>query len=110
MTSESEEAQRLERQLQKLEVEINQQQPLTTHSETSPSIQSLYSQFLGWYQTLPQVGQVAVVAGGILIGLSALSIVFQLIRLAFSLAVLGVIVYLGYKFFLVPQSSKDNDS
>ncbi|MBD2042317.1 hypothetical protein [Microcoleus sp. FACHB-672] len=110
MNSESEEAQRLERQMQKLEVEVNQQQPLQTHFEASPAIQSLYTQFLSWYQRLPQIGQVAVIGGGILIGLSALSIVFQLIRLAFSLAVLGVILYLGYKFFLVPQSSQDKDS
>ena len=110
MNSESEQTQRLERQLQELEAEINQQQPLQPIIQTSPSIQSVYNQFLNSYQTLPAAGKVALMLGGALIGLWVLSIVFQLIRLAVSLAVLGVIVYIGYKFFVGSQYSQDRDS
>jgi hypothetical protein len=104
------EQRRLERQLENLEAELNQQKPQQSNSDTSRSIQSLYSQFIIWYKGLPPVGQVAVIVGGVLIGLSLVSTVVKLISLAFNLAVLGVIVYVAYKFFLAPQAPNNNDS
>ncbi|MBW4492202.1 MAG: YhcB family protein [Oscillatoria princeps RMCB-10] len=105
-----EEQRRLERQVENLEAELNQQKPLQSHFETSQSIQSLYSQFIIWYRGLAPVGQVAVIVGGALIGLSLVSTVVKLISLAFNLAVLGAIVYVAYKFFLAPQARNSNDS
>ncbi len=101
---------RLERQLENLEAELNQQKLQQSSFDTSQSIQSLYSQFIIWYQGLTRVGQVAVIVGGALIGLSLVSTVVKLISLALNLAVLGVIVYVAYKFFLAPQATNNNDS
>ncbi len=74
-----EEQRRLERQLENLEAELNQQKPLQSHFDSSQSIESLYSQFVIWYRGLAPVGKVAVVVGGALIGLSLVSTVLKLI-------------------------------
>ncbi|WP_155967498.1 hypothetical protein [Kamptonema formosum] len=105
-----EEQRRLERQLENLEAELNQQTPLQPHFDRTESMQSLYSQFTVWYRGLAPAGQVAVIVGGALIGLSLASTVVKLISLAFNLAVLGALVYVAYKFFLAPQAPNSNDS
>ena len=105
-----EEQRRHERQLENLEAELNQPKPLQSPFDRTQSIESLYSQFMIWYRGLARAGQVAVVVGGALIGLSLVSTVLKLISLAFNLAVLGALVYIAYKFFLAPQARNSNDS
>ncbi|MDY7024569.1 MAG: hypothetical protein SWJ54_25015, partial [Cyanobacteriota bacterium] len=66
----------------------------------------LYSQFLVWFKDLPTLGQAAVVVVGLAVGLTLLRTVAELISLAISLAVVGVIVYIGYQIFKSSKFSK----
>jgi hypothetical protein len=98
----------LERKLQDLEAQIHQPQPPLTPTQSSPSLKSVYQQLTLWYEGLPNGGKVATIAVGGIFALSAVSTVLNLIRLAFSLAAVGVLVFVGYKVFLASKSSNSN--
>jgi hypothetical protein len=102
--------QQLDQKLQQLEAEINQHSTHSSSVENSGSLESTKNQFLNWYKELPQMGQIIVLIGGAVVGLSMLGVVFQLIRLAVSLAILGVLGYVGYRFFWASQSSQNPNS
>lgn len=70
---------------------------------TYPMKQGL-NQIRTWFQGLPTVGKVMVVVVGGSLGLSLFKTVFQLITSLISLAILGIILYMVYKFFITPQS------
>jgi hypothetical protein len=53
-----------------------------------------------WFKNLPGVGKLVVVGATVLISLSVLQAVLKLVTSAITLAVLGGLVYLGYKFFV----------
>ncbi len=57
-----------------------------------------------WFNSLPSLGKVVVVIVGLSVGMSLLSSVLQLVASLISLAILGVILYGVYKFFITPQS------
>jgi hypothetical protein len=105
-----------ERRLQKLEMEINQDQIRTVQTQTeqpSPEnsnfaflLPSGLNQVANWFNSLPNPGKVVVAIIATLIGFSILKTVLQLVASLISLALLGVILYLGYKFFIAPGSSK----
>ena len=100
--------QKLERQLQELEAQIQQPQPLQTSTPDSPSLKSVYQQLTLWYQGLPNGGKVVAIAVGGVLALSAVSMVLNLLRLAFTLAAVGVLGFVGYKLFLASKSSNPN--
>lgn len=104
------ERQKLERQLQELETQIHQPQPLPTATPATPSLKSVYQQLTLWYQGLPDGGKVVAIAVGGVFALSAVSTVLNLIRLAFTLAAVGVLGFVGYKLFLASKSSNPNQS
>lgn len=106
-----------DRKLQELEQELdrNQRQPV---GETQPGqpIQRPANppqadglplqQIFNWFNRLPDAGKVAVALVAALVAFSVLKSVFQLVTSIISLAVLGVILYLVYRFFVARQSPK----
>lgn len=97
-----------ERRLQELEMELDKDPipPLTKTPLAQPlqSEKSVLSQVAHWFERLPSAGKVAVVIVSALVGFSILRNVLQLVASVFSLAILGVILYLVYKFFVTPKS------
>jgi hypothetical protein len=71
-----------------------------------PVFKQVFNQVANWFNRLPKVGKVAVVLIATIIGFSLLRSVLQLVASLISLAILGVILYLVYKFFITPQSRK----
>lgn len=57
-----------------------------------------------WFNSLPSLGKVVVVIVGLSVSISLLSSVLQLVASLISLAILCVILYGVYKFFVTPQS------
>lgn len=81
--------------------------PPATKTPTAQPIQSdktLLTQVTQWFESLPSPGKVAVVIISALVGFSILRNVLQLVASVLSLAILGVILYLVYKFFVTPKS------
>ncbi len=69
-------------------------------------VESVLNPVANWFNSLPTLGKVAVVTIAVLVGSSLLFTVIQLIASLISLAILGVILYLVYKFFVTSQSPK----
>lgn len=103
-----------DRKLQELEDQLNKEQPrfsVETKLEqpfvrfVNPSgLQSAFNQVAHWFNNLPKSGKVAVAVITALVAFSVLKTVLQLVASLISLAILGVILYLVYKFFVTPQS------
>lgn len=99
--------------LKELEAKINSESPQTTQT-TSPSnlkinLKTFYDKFIVWFNHLPKAGQIAIASVGLIAGLALLKTLIELISLAITLAVVGVIVYIGYQIFQSSQKSKIND-
>jgi hypothetical protein len=102
----------LQRRLEQLEKEINssskfdsQSQKTSTSSFPGLASLSVYSKrFLAWFQKLPPVSKVVVSGVAIVLGFAALQAVLKLVTAVISLAVLSILVYVGYKFFVSNNS------
>lgn len=105
-----------ERRLQDLEMELEKErlpsidiqtgQPLRQTSNRSQQVTTVFNQLANWFNNLPSAAKVAVVIIAALFGFSILRSVLQLVASLISLGILGVILYLVYKFFVTPQSLK----
>ncbi|AFY93823.1 hypothetical protein [Chamaesiphon minutus] len=71
------------------------------------ALQRSYQQFLEWFNGIPASGKLLAIAGGGLLSLTLIKTVFQLITSLITLSVFGVILYLVYRFWILPKS---NDS
>jgi hypothetical protein len=102
----------LQRRLQKLEIEIN-----STPGEVSPpeakkqasgfsfgSLNSQLTRLQGWFNSLNGTAKLVVLGVGLLVGMAMLQAILRLVASAISLAVLAVLVYVGYKFFVSSSS------
>lgn len=105
----------LKRRLQNLEVEINQTPPsspviqppekiLQPPTNTSKSFQTPLKQITNWFNGLSTFGKLIAIGVTALISFSILQVVLKLVTTAISLAILGVILYLIYQFFLTRRS------
>ena len=106
------------RRLQELEKEINQstfgqntrkEEPFNSFSEHNPQsspLQTKLSQVQIWFNNLPRGGQVIVGLVAIVVGFSLLNTVLQVVTSLLSIAILAVLLYGLYKFFITPQSPK----
>lgn len=102
-----------ERKLQELEKEIDKTplgaeiqpgQPLSTQSERSELNSSLLlNKIVTWFNGLSSGGRIVAIAVGAIVGFAVLRTVFQLVASLISLAVLGVLVYAGYKFWIAKE-------
>jgi len=108
----SPENQKIDQRLQELESQINQTppslnaepgQPLERQQQDDQEIYKTLNKITDWFNGLPSTAKVIVIVVAALVGFSLLRTVFQLVASLFSLAVLGVLLYLVYKFWIAPQ-------
>ena len=102
--------------LQELEQNLEQNQPMQlgkTQVEqpfrqyvNGLPVESVLTQVANWFNNLTSVGKIAVVIIGGILGLSLLRTALQLVASLISLTILGVMLYLMYKFWINPQSQK----
>jgi hypothetical protein len=67
------------------------------------SLQQEYHQFIAWFNGIPSSGKLLAIAGGGLLGLTLIKTVFQLITSLITLSTFGIILYLGYRFWILPK-------
>jgi uncharacterized protein YacL len=102
----------LQRRLEKLESEINSPLGVTPQSQEANSSKNKALRFLSyhtervlaWYKTQTGITKIVVLGVGFLVAFSLLQAVFKLVTAVISLAVLSILVYLGYKFFISGNS------
>lgn len=80
------------------------EQPIQRQVNNSQLEISVIERVANWFNSLPRGGKVAVVIIATVVGFSILRSVLQLVASLISLAILGVILYLVYKFFITPRS------
>jgi hypothetical protein len=93
------------RRIQELKSGINsfysdQLQGSQLRQNTTNQINKYWNQYQTWFQGLSTVKKVAVATITIILCFLTLQTVFRLLISIISLAVLGVLVYLGYRFLL----------
>jgi hypothetical protein len=66
-----------------------------------------YQQFIVWFQAIPSSGKLLAIAGGGILSLSLMKTVYQLVTSLISLSILGVILYLVYRFWILPKNSSN---
>ncbi|WP_309742638.1 MULTISPECIES: hypothetical protein [unclassified Chamaesiphon] len=69
------------------------------------TLQGSYRQFLNWFNGIPSSGKLLAIAGGGLLSLTLIKTVFQLITSLITLSVFGIILYLVYRFLILPKGS-----
>jgi hypothetical protein len=104
----------LEFRLQKLEAEVNQTSALPStytapeqlrpQTDNSQKFQSSLNQFINWFNGLSSFGKLIVIGVTTMIGFAILRTVLKLVASLISLALLGLLVYFLYKFFLARSS------
>lgn len=93
----------LKNRVENLESEIKENsQNLSARLNSSQQI----NQFKNWFNNLATMGKIVIIGGGLILAGFMIKIVFQLLSLLVSLAVLGVIAYVVYLFFIPGDSSK----
>jgi hypothetical protein len=62
-------------------------------------------QFIVWFNAIPSSGKLLAIVGGGILSLSLMKTVYQLVTSLISLSILGVILYLVYRFWILPKNS-----
>jgi hypothetical protein len=70
------------------------------------TLQQSYQQAVNWFNTIPASGKLLAIAGGGLLSLTLIKTVFQLITSLITLSAFGVILYLVYRFWILPKNSE----
>jgi hypothetical protein len=65
-----------------------------------------YQQSIAWFNSIPSSAKLVAIAGGGLLGLTLIKTVFQLITSLLTLSVLGIILYLVYRFWIAPRGGE----
>ena len=95
--------------LEELEAEINQTDSAPHESKTetsfphleinpSPQLQQWLDSAKDWFNALPQVGKIAVGIGAVWLSFSVLGALLHILSNLISIALLGFLLYIGYKF------------
>lgn len=71
-----------------------------------PALKNTYQQFITWFNGIPASGKLLAIAGGGLLSLTLIKTVFQLITSLITLSVFGIILYLVYRFWVLPKGSE----
>ena len=112
----SSDKQNWQRRLEELEVEIDQNAASNTKEQTetvkphveianNSSVSSWLNSARDWFNGLAPIGQVAVGILGVMIGFSLLGALIKVVSSVISIAIVGGLIYLGYKY-LFAESSK----
>lgn len=90
----------------KVEVEVNPDFNFATDTlPLSEKVSQALQTFQRWYEKLPGAAKIAVAIGMIFFSLSLLTKVLHLVASIISVAILGIVLYGLYRFFLKPNSS-----
>ncbi len=94
-----------QQKLKELEIEIDTEsvKPLQKLSESQ---QDRLNKVKNWFSDLPKGGKLIVGAIALIIGFSLLRITLQLISALITLAILAVVLYFVYQFFIASKPSK----
>jgi hypothetical protein len=65
-----------------------------------------YQQFINWFNEIPASGKLLAIAGGGLLSMTLIKTVFQLITSLITLSTFGIILYLVYRFLILPKNSE----
>lgn len=106
-----------QRRLEELEGEVNQSTASNSQRQTEtvhPHVEIDQAQPISgwlnssrdWFNSLAPIGQVAVGIVAIMLGFSILNIFLKVISSLVSVAILGGLLYLGYKYIVVGSSQK----
>ena len=107
----------LQSKLDEMEAEINQKtasdsQEFTPKSvfpeievNPSPQVQSWIDSSKAWFENLPKVGKAAVAIGAVWLGFSILGAVLHVVSSILSIAIIGFILYVGYRLFTSSSNS-----
>lgn len=101
----------LQSKLDEMEAEINQKtapdsqgfNPKSVFPQIeinpSPKVKGWIGSGKAWFNSLPKVGKGVVAIGGIWLGFSILGAVLHVVSSVISIAVIGLILYVGYRLF-----------
>ena len=98
-----------QRKIEEIETELNSDDSKTEtvrpqiEIENSPSLKGWLDTAKRWFDRLPLVGKVLVGISGVMLGVSALNTLLTIISSLISIAILGFILYLGYRYFISPS-------
>ena len=67
--------------------------------DPSPQVEEWIDQSKSIFNSLPQFGKVAVVIGGVWLGFSVVGAVLHVVTSLFTVAAVGVVLYIGYRLF-----------
>jgi hypothetical protein len=70
------------------------------------SLRLKYQQFIDWFNEIPASGKLLAIAGGGLLSMTLIKTVFQLITSLITLSTFGIILYLIYRFLILPKNSE----
>ncbi|WP_036482236.1 hypothetical protein [Myxosarcina sp. GI1] len=92
-----------QRELEKLEAEVNRDTTSQVPNEsTEISVSDTYKNWLNsaknWFDRLPQVGKIAVAVGAVWLSFSLLNTFLHIVSSLISIAFIGLLLYVGYKF------------
>ncbi|MGK7950610.1 MAG: hypothetical protein AB4368_17970 [Xenococcaceae cyanobacterium] len=114
----SSDKQNWQRRLEELEVEIDreaasnsqeQEEPVKPHVEianNNSSVLDWLNAARDWFNGLAPIGQVAVGIVGIMVGFSLLGALIKVVSSVISIAIVGGLVYIAYKYLFAESSSK----
>ena len=101
----------LKSKLEEMEAETNQKaadnssgfDPKAAFSQfeinPSPQMQSWINSSRVWFNSLPKVGKAAVAIGAVWLGFSILGAILHVVSSILSIAIVGLILYVGYRWF-----------
>jgi len=109
----------LDLRLQQLEAELSQtppsphtitqpEKPLQPQTDSSRTLHSQLNRFISWFNGLPGLGRLLAIGFLAIVGFAILRAVLQLVAAVISLAVLAVLLYFVYQFFLA-RSAETKD-
>jgi hypothetical protein len=110
----SQDNQNWQRRLEEIEQEIKQNSSTSTEDRTEPIKSEIYvelsqkikiwsSKIEEWFNVLPPVGKIAVGGVGAIAALSILTTVLKIVSSLVSIAIMSVVLYFAYKFFVASK-------
>ncbi|MEO1341289.1 MAG: hypothetical protein AAFV28_09145 [Cyanobacteria bacterium J06635_13] len=73
--------------------------------DPSPQVQGWIDQSKNIFNSLPKFGKVAVAIGGVWLGFSIVGAVLHIVTSLFTVATIGIVLYIGYRLFNSNSSS-----
>jgi hypothetical protein len=100
----------LQSKLDEMEADLNQQDDSNVADpresvlpkieiNPTPQVQGWIDKSKDLFNNLPQFGKVAVAIGGVWLGFSIVGAILHVVSSIFSLAAIGVVLYVGYRLF-----------